>query len=103
MAGPSTSQNLDIDFGERSFVDAHFKGEFMNAFLAARCIYEEHNLLTNKPPEKISSVSLAMAVEISKATINVFKKVLFQWKKNCFCSLKPIMKENLWMYVLLCF
>ena len=73
-AAPSTSQNLDIDFGGRSFVDEHFKGEFMNTLLAARCIYKEHNLLSNKPPEIISSVSLAMAVEISKATINVLKK-----------------------------
>ena len=45
--GLSTSQNLDIDFGERSFVDENFKGKFTNALLAARCIFEEHNLLTN--------------------------------------------------------
>ena len=73
-AGPSTSQNLVIDFGEKSFVEEHFKGEFKNAFLAARCIYEDHNLLTDKPPEKISSVSLAIADEINKVRINVLNK-----------------------------
>lgn len=73
-AGPSTSRELDMDLGERSFLDENFKGEFTNALLAANCIYEEQNLLTNKPHEKISSVSLAMAEEISKATISVLNE-----------------------------
>jgi hypothetical protein len=34
----------------------------------------KNNLLTNKPPEKISYVSLAMVDEISKATINVLNE-----------------------------
>ncbi|XP_070171198.1 uncharacterized protein [Polyergus mexicanus] len=72
--GPSTSRELDMDLGERSFLDENFKGEFTNALLAANCIYEEQNLLTIKPPEKISSVSLAMAEEISKATISVLNE-----------------------------
>ena len=62
--------STDSTFPKRS----HFKGEFTNALLAARCNYEEHNLLTNKPPEKISYVSLAMVDEISKATINVLNE-----------------------------
>ncbi|XP_011702627.1 PREDICTED: uncharacterized protein LOC105458780 [Wasmannia auropunctata] len=72
-AGPSTSQELS-DIEERSFLNENFKGEFTNALLIAKSIYEERNLLTNKPPEKISSVSLAMAEEISKATINVLNE-----------------------------
>lgn len=70
-AGPSTSRELDMDLVERSFLDENFKGEFTNA---TNSIYEKENLLTNKPPEKISSVSLAMAEEISKATINVLNE-----------------------------
>lgn len=72
-AGPSTSEELS-EIEERSFLNEHFKGEFTNALLAAKSIYEEQNLLTNEPPDKISSVSLAMAEEISKATINVLNE-----------------------------
>jgi hypothetical protein len=72
--GPPVSQKLDMNFGERSLLDENFKGEFTNALLAANCIYKKQNLLTNNPPEKMSSVSLAMADEISKATINVLNE-----------------------------
>lgn len=74
-ATPSTSQDVtDMDFGERSFLDEHFKGDFTNALIAAKSIYEEQGLLTDKPPERITSVSLAMAKEISKITINVLNE-----------------------------
>jgi len=74
-AEPSTSQELS-DIEERSFLNENFKGEFTNALLVAKSIYEEQNLLTNTPPEKISSVSLAMAEEISKATINILNECI---------------------------
>lgn len=74
-ATPLTSQGVtDMDLGERSFLDEHFKGEFTNALIAANSIYEEQGLLTDEPPERITSVSLAMAEEISKVTINVLNE-----------------------------
>ena len=74
-AGPLISQEFS-DIEERSFLNENFKGEFTNAFFAAKSIYEERNLLINKPPEKISSVSLAMTEEISKATLNVLNECI---------------------------
>ncbi|KYM98426.1 hypothetical protein ALC62_10866 [Cyphomyrmex costatus] len=74
-AGPSTSEELS-EIEERSFSNENFKGEFTNALLAAESIYKERNLLTNKPPKKISSVSLAMAEQISKATLNVLNECI---------------------------
>jgi len=74
-ATPSTSQGVtDMDFGKRSFLDEHFKGEFTNALIAAKSFYEEQGLLTDKPLERITFVSLAMAEEISKATKNVLNE-----------------------------
>lgn len=70
-ATPSTSRQFDVDVEERSFMDDNFKGEFTNALLYANQMYEEQNLLTKEPPEKITSVSIAMAKEIHKAIINV--------------------------------
>lgn len=78
-AGPLTSQKFDV---KTSFLDEIFKEEFTNVLLAAKCIYEEQNLLANQPPQKISFVSLAMVDEISKATINVLNKgyISTEWK-----------------------
>lgn len=51
-AEPSTSKSAYMDFGERSFCDEDFKGEFTNALYVANRIYEKQNLLTKNPPEK---------------------------------------------------
>lgn len=81
-ARPSTSQELPVDLTERSLLDDVFKGEFTNALLAANAIYEEQNLLTKNPPQKISSVSLAMAHEISKATINIINDCIISTEEE---------------------
>lgn len=74
-AGPSTSEELS-DIEKKTFLKENFKGEFTNALLAPNSIYKERNSLTDKPPKRISSVSLSMAEEISKAIINVLNECI---------------------------
>lgn len=68
--GPSKSDET-VNIQSRSFIDENFKGEFTNALSYAKSIYESHELLTKNPPEKISSVSMAMADTISSAVIDI--------------------------------
>ena len=62
----STSEDL-----ERSLDDESFKGEFTNALQHSLFIYKNNNLITENPPQNISSVSKTMAEKISEAVIDV--------------------------------
>lgn len=72
-AGPSTSKELDLDIGERSFFDKNFKGKFTNAFLAAKCIYKERNLSTDKPSEKIDVCFPLLKKHCACRMYNIYK------------------------------
>ena len=62
----STSEDL-----ERSLDDESFKGVFTNALQHSLFIYKNNNLVTENPPQNISSVSKTMAEKISEAVIDV--------------------------------
>lgn len=71
-AGPST--RTEVEPIDSSFENEKFKGEFTNALLAANAIYHQHHLITDHPPCEINSVSLAMAEEISKVTMDLINE-----------------------------
>ena len=62
----STSEDL-----ERNLDDESFKGEFTNALQHSIFIYKNNNLITENPPQNISSISKTMAEKISEAVIDV--------------------------------
>ena len=69
-ASVSSSQKSDCEGSksedlERSFDDESFKGEFTNALRHSLFIYKNNNLITENPPQNISSISKTMAEKIS--------------------------------------
>ena len=56
---------------ERSLDDESLKGEFTNALQHSLFISKNNNIITENPPQNISSISKTMAEKISEAVIDV--------------------------------
>ena len=57
-------------------------------------IYKNNNLITENPPQNISSVSKTMAEKISEAVIDVVNEWKM-WKNNKYYLMKVTLKEHL--------
>lgn len=69
LPGPSCSKVEEEDI--RSLQDEDVKGELTNALKYCNSLLQENNLLTNAPPEKISSVSIVMGEVIYDKIIDI--------------------------------
>lgn len=68
---PSTSKEKIEEEYERSLEDELCKGELTNALKYCYSLLQEKNLLTDKPPDKISSVSVVMGKVIFENIIDM--------------------------------
>ena len=72
--GTSTAkENLSLeDERERLLKDEDFKGELTNALKYCDSLLQAKDLLTDTPPDKISSASVVMGEVICEKIINIF-------------------------------
>jgi len=72
LPGPSSAkENVEEETDIRSLHDENCKGELTNALKYCNSLLQEKDLLTENPPEKISSVSMAMGEVIHDTIINI--------------------------------
>lgn len=72
MQEPSSSAEnpsklLEMEYLERT--NEEMKNDLTNALIYCKSLLESENLITNKPSEKISSLSIAMGDEIFKEIV----------------------------------
>ncbi|XP_071652218.1 uncharacterized protein [Temnothorax longispinosus] len=70
-AGTSTAKENLEDERKRLLKDEDFKGELTNALKYCNSLLQAKDLLTDTPPDKISSVSVAMGEVICEKIINI--------------------------------
>lgn len=71
LPGPSSSGTKEEEKYTRSLDNEDCKGELTNALKYCNSLLQQNDLITEKPPEKISSVSVAIGEVMYEEIINI--------------------------------